>query len=263
MMTTPLRVVRSPGSRHADHSVHELSSPVAGPSTSPLHSAIDSDDSFDFRMLDMPEVVSLPWVPLDSRETRVYIPSSVHQLVNNMKHELEMEGRARRKAEDLHLEELRKRVKLEVIMDSLRNDCARLVSSPTFSTVSPSLPSFTGPPLHSPTVPDMISSNQNSSAIEQHKGKSQTDDTAPVPNLDQTTEPSIGGGQSDSMSQQNDGTASQHSPISSPTPSTPSKAQRLLAVIQDNINRLVPSAPHDENGDALADSNHVPSSSIS
>ncbi|KAI0778050.1 hypothetical protein BD413DRAFT_629898 [Trametes elegans] len=68
----------------------------------------------DFQMLDMPDDVSLPWVPMDpsSRES-AYVPPGLNALIEDMKRALVLQISARQKAENMHAEELQRRRELE------------------------------------------------------------------------------------------------------------------------------------------------------
>ncbi|OJA10799.1 hypothetical protein AZE42_00301 [Rhizopogon vesiculosus] len=82
----------------------------------------DVDDAtLGFHMLDLHEVLS-PWVPVSSTAPSVYVPPAVHHLISGMKHQLEIECQARRRVEELYLEEMRKRIKMEEVIHKLQNE---------------------------------------------------------------------------------------------------------------------------------------------
>jgi len=55
----------------------------------------------------------------------VYVPPAVHHLIAGMKHQLEIECQARRRAEELYLEEMRKRIRVEEVVDRLQKERTR------------------------------------------------------------------------------------------------------------------------------------------
>ncbi|KAI0670035.1 hypothetical protein C8Q78DRAFT_161821 [Trametes maxima] len=68
----------------------------------------------DFQMLDMPDDVSLPWVPIDpGSNDSAYVPPGLNALIEDMKRALVLQMSARQKAETLHAEELHRRRELE------------------------------------------------------------------------------------------------------------------------------------------------------
>ncbi|KAG1757427.1 hypothetical protein EDB19DRAFT_2033573 [Suillus lakei] len=84
-----------------------------------VSSQTDIDDVvFGFHMLDLHEVLS-PWVPVSPAAPSVYVPPC------SMNHQLEIECQARRRAEELYVEEMRKRIKLEEVVDKLQRECGQ------------------------------------------------------------------------------------------------------------------------------------------
>lgn len=101
----------------------------------------DVDDSIlDFHMVDLPEVLS-PWVPVSPTAPSIYVPPAVHHLLAGtrssfislteltvffcelgMKYQLEIQCQARKRAEELYLEEMRKRIGMEEIVDKLQKE---------------------------------------------------------------------------------------------------------------------------------------------
>ncbi|OBZ78662.1 putative J domain-containing protein C63.13 [Grifola frondosa] len=85
--------------------------------------ANEPEQDVDFQMLDMPELVSFPWVPVGrsptddqsslSPESSLYVPPGVSQLIETMKRALDMQTSARRKAENRHAEEMQRRIDAE------------------------------------------------------------------------------------------------------------------------------------------------------
>ncbi|PIL32106.1 hypothetical protein GSI_06812 [Ganoderma sinense ZZ0214-1] len=78
----------------------------------------DEDDSQqtaveeDFEMLDGPQ--SLPWVPVDpASQHSEYVPPGMNALIDDMKRALVLQISARQKAENMHAEELQRRLDLE------------------------------------------------------------------------------------------------------------------------------------------------------
>ncbi|KAM5538171.1 hypothetical protein V8D89_008058 [Ganoderma adspersum] len=78
----------------------------------------DEDDSQqtaveeDFEMLDSPQ--SLPWVPMNpASQHSEYVPPGLNALIDDMKRALVLQISARQKAENLHAEELQRRLDLE------------------------------------------------------------------------------------------------------------------------------------------------------
>ncbi|KAH7931140.1 hypothetical protein BV22DRAFT_1027902 [Leucogyrophana mollusca] len=88
--------------------------------TSPLINLVEHTG--EFQMLDVPEAVALPWVPLESGTSHIYVPPGIHQLIASMKRELELEGQARQKAEDMYLKEMQKRIAVESVISNLREE---------------------------------------------------------------------------------------------------------------------------------------------
>lgn len=78
----------------------------------------DEDDSQrtaveeDFEMLDGPQ--SLPWVPVNpASQHSEYVPLGLNALIDDMKRALVLQISARQKAENMHAEELQRRLDLE------------------------------------------------------------------------------------------------------------------------------------------------------
>ncbi|THH20848.1 hypothetical protein EW146_g602 [Bondarzewia mesenterica] len=95
---------------------------------------LDDDDStsmaigaFDFQMMEMSDLAALPWVPAlgesasASDDMSMYVPLGVHDLINSMKHALEIESAARLKAEARYVEEMKRRIALEEQLLQERN----------------------------------------------------------------------------------------------------------------------------------------------
>lgn len=81
----------------------------------------DVDDT-SFHLLDIPEVAALPWVANASTPTgrhhvrtanSMFLPPGVSELIEGMKRALDLETRARRRAEDRYTEEVQRRVAAE------------------------------------------------------------------------------------------------------------------------------------------------------
>ncbi|KAG2129905.1 hypothetical protein DEU56DRAFT_487681 [Suillus clintonianus] len=87
-----------------------------------VSSQADIDDVvLGFHMLDLHEVLS-PWVPISPTAPSVYVPPAVQHLITAMNRQLEIECQARRRAEELYLEEMRKRIKMEEVVDKLQKE---------------------------------------------------------------------------------------------------------------------------------------------
>ncbi|KAA1468172.1 hypothetical protein DENSPDRAFT_833386 [Dentipellis sp. KUC8613] len=91
----------------------------------------DGTGGYDFQMMDMSEVASLPWVPTDrserdrdpeSSDPSLYVPPGVRSLIDNMKHALEIESRARCRAEARYTEEMKRRVAAEELLEAERTE---------------------------------------------------------------------------------------------------------------------------------------------
>ncbi|OAX44753.1 hypothetical protein K503DRAFT_2761 [Rhizopogon vinicolor AM-OR11-026] len=103
---------------------------------------VDVDDAtLGFHMLDLHEVLS-PWVPVSSTAPSVYVPPAVHHLISGMKHQLEIECQARRRIEELYLEEMRKRIKMEEVVHKLQNERIQTREQDTSQTSPSPLPSM-------------------------------------------------------------------------------------------------------------------------
>ncbi|KAG0709005.1 hypothetical protein DFH29DRAFT_352720 [Suillus ampliporus] len=104
-----------------------------------------------FHMLDLHEVLS-PWVPVSSTAPSVYVPPAVQQLIAAMKHQLEIECRARRRAEELYLEEMRKRIEMEEVIDKLQKECGQsaIQPPPSLDTAMRAASAHVSPELHGP-----------------------------------------------------------------------------------------------------------------
>lgn len=74
-----------------------------------------------FHMVGLHEVLS-PWVPLSPTAPSVYVPPAVQHLIAAMNHQLEIECQARIRAEELYLDEMRKRIKMEEVVDRLQRE---------------------------------------------------------------------------------------------------------------------------------------------
>ncbi|KAG1881814.1 hypothetical protein C8R48DRAFT_766791 [Suillus tomentosus] len=82
----------------------------------------DIDDIvLDFHMLDLHEVLS-PWVPMSPAAPSVYVPPAVQHLIAAMNRQLEIECQARKRAEELYLDEMRRRIKMEEVVDRLQRE---------------------------------------------------------------------------------------------------------------------------------------------
>ncbi|KAI0932362.1 hypothetical protein AcV7_000514 [Taiwanofungus camphoratus] len=103
------------------NSLVEGSLPV--PSTQPQPDVeVDDEPGSDssFHLLDVPDMVSLPWASADptlplrpNASTSLYVPLGVGQLLQSMKHALGQESKARRLAEHRYADEMRRRVDAE------------------------------------------------------------------------------------------------------------------------------------------------------
>ncbi|KAI0793380.1 hypothetical protein C8Q75DRAFT_749965 [Abortiporus biennis] len=90
----------------------------------------------DFEMLDLADVTALPWVDdnpdfssdlhahssLYMQQASIFVPAGLGVMLQNMKHELEMEIMARQRAERWFLDELQRRVEAERSLASLREE---------------------------------------------------------------------------------------------------------------------------------------------
>lgn len=82
---------------------------------------VGSEDDASFQLLDIPEVAALPWVANTSsptsrhhaRTASLFLPPGVSELIEGMKRALDLETRARRRAEDRYTEEVQRRVAAE------------------------------------------------------------------------------------------------------------------------------------------------------
>lgn len=74
-----------------------------------------------FHMLDLHEVLS-PWVPVSPTAPSIYVPPAVQHLITAMNRQLEIECQARKRAEELYLDEMRKRIKMEKVVDRLQRE---------------------------------------------------------------------------------------------------------------------------------------------
>lgn len=74
-----------------------------------------------FHMLDLHEVLS-PWVPVSPTAPSIYVPPAVQHLIAAMNRQLEMECQARKRAEELYIDEMRKRIKMEEVVDRLQRE---------------------------------------------------------------------------------------------------------------------------------------------
>lgn len=72
-------------------------------------------------MLDLHEVLS-PWVPMSPTAPSVYVPPAVQHLIAAMNRQLEIECQARKRAEELYLDEMRRRIKMEEVVDRLQRE---------------------------------------------------------------------------------------------------------------------------------------------
>lgn len=82
----------------------------------------DIDDIvLGFHMLDLHEVLS-PWVPMSPAAPSVYVPPAVQHLIAAMNRQLEIECQARKRAEELYLDEMRRRIKMEEVVDRLQRE---------------------------------------------------------------------------------------------------------------------------------------------
>lgn len=74
-----------------------------------------------FHMLDLHEVLS-PWVPASPAAPSIYVPPAVQHLIAAMNRQLEIECQARKRAEELYLDEMRLRIKMEKMVDILQRE---------------------------------------------------------------------------------------------------------------------------------------------
>ncbi|KAG2368292.1 hypothetical protein BDR07DRAFT_1391666 [Suillus spraguei] len=74
-----------------------------------------------FHMLDLHEVLS-PWVPVSPAMPSIYVPPAVQHLFAAMNRQLEIECQARKRAEELYLDEMRKRIQMEEVVDRLQRE---------------------------------------------------------------------------------------------------------------------------------------------
>ncbi|KAH7915404.1 hypothetical protein BJ138DRAFT_1142013 [Hygrophoropsis aurantiaca] len=147
---------------------HGTSSPSPiNPVTSPfLDSVSPCDQALDFQMLDISEAVNVPWIPLGSEGPSLYVPPGVLELISSMKFALELETKARRKAEASHLAETSKRIAAESTIKDLRarlqSTCAQSApasmphSGKTASTSATSLSGYEPEDSNSPFKPVQI-----------------------------------------------------------------------------------------------------------
>ncbi|KIK95379.1 hypothetical protein PAXRUDRAFT_11475 [Paxillus rubicundulus Ve08.2h10] len=127
------RPAKSPGETQAEatnleHRRHD--SPVTP--FPPTRAVTDSNGpNFDyeeeFRMLEVPEILTLPWEPVASH---IYVPPALGHLIAGMKRQLNAEAQARRRAEELYQAELRRRVRAEQIIRGLCTERERQVVLP-------------------------------------------------------------------------------------------------------------------------------------
>ncbi|KIJ21624.1 hypothetical protein PAXINDRAFT_95167 [Paxillus involutus ATCC 200175] len=98
----------------------------------PTHVVADSngpDLEYDeeFHMLDVPEILTLPWEAVASQ---IYVPPALGHLIAGMKRQLNAEAQARRRAEELYEVELRRRVAAEQVIQGLRTERERQMALP-------------------------------------------------------------------------------------------------------------------------------------
>ncbi|KAG1867912.1 hypothetical protein DFJ58DRAFT_768311 [Suillus subalutaceus] len=74
-----------------------------------------------FHMLDLHEVLS-SWVPVSPTAPSIYVPPAVQHLIAAMNRQLDFECQARKRAEELYLDEMRKRIKMEEVVDRLQRE---------------------------------------------------------------------------------------------------------------------------------------------
>lgn len=74
-----------------------------------------------FHMLDLHEVLS-PWVPVSPTSPSIYVPPAVQHLITAMNRQLEIECQARKRAEELYLDEMHKRIEMEKVIDRLQRE---------------------------------------------------------------------------------------------------------------------------------------------
>ncbi|KAG2159591.1 uncharacterized protein EDB93DRAFT_1111058 [Suillus bovinus] len=107
---------------------HEESSTRASPAVDIEHVVSSQADIEDvvwgFHMLDLHEVLS-PWVPMSPAAPSVYVPPAVQHLIAAMKRQLEIECQARKRAEELYLDEMRLRIQMEEMVDRLQRERGR------------------------------------------------------------------------------------------------------------------------------------------
>ncbi|KAF8844050.1 hypothetical protein BDN67DRAFT_963542 [Paxillus ammoniavirescens] len=88
---------------------------------------LDLEYDEEFHMLDVPEILTLPWEPVTSQ---IYVPPALGHLIAGMKRQLNAEAQARRRAEELYEAELRRRVAAEQVIQGLRTERERQVALP-------------------------------------------------------------------------------------------------------------------------------------
>ncbi|KAG2350513.1 hypothetical protein BDR05DRAFT_27305 [Suillus weaverae] len=104
----------------------EDSSARASPSAVDIQLVVSSQADIEdvvlgFHMLDLHEVLS-PWVPASPAAPSIYVPPAVQHLIAAMNRQLEIECKARKRAEALYLDEMRKRIQMEEVVDRLQRE---------------------------------------------------------------------------------------------------------------------------------------------
>ncbi|KAG1783806.1 hypothetical protein EV702DRAFT_1055598 [Suillus placidus] len=104
----------------------EDSSARASPSAVDIQLVVSSQTDIEdvvlgFHMLDLHEVLS-PWVPASPAAPSIYVPPAVQHLIAAMNRQLEIECKARKRAEELYIDEMRKRIKMEEVVDRLQRE---------------------------------------------------------------------------------------------------------------------------------------------